>query len=95
MLKYKPTETDEYIIIGVEEAISKDGIPKGMVGSFLVQGDDEITFKVGAGKLKHNIRRHYWFIQSTIIGKTLVVKQGKIKTTEGKPTCAVAIKIKD
>lgn len=95
LLKYKPTEIDEYEILGVEEAISKEGIPKGMVGSFLVQGNDGVPFSVGAGKLSHDKRRHYWTIQNTIIGKTLITKQGKIKTTNGVPTCAVAVEIKE
>ncbi len=95
MLKYKPTETDEYEIIGVLEAISQEGEPKGMVGSFIVQGDDEVSFRVGAGKLKHFEREQLFQGRDRLIGKTLVVKQGKILTTEGKPTCAVAVRIKE
>jgi ATP-dependent DNA ligase len=95
MLKYKPTEIDEYLIIGVEEAISLAQEPLGMVGSFLVQGDDGMEFKVGAGKLKHKERREYWERKETLLGKTLVTKQGKILTTEGIPTCMVAVEIKE
>ncbi len=95
MLKYKPSEIDEYKIIGVTEAISKTGEPKGMVGAFIVQGDDEIEFSVGAGKLTHNQRIYYWINKDTVLGKTLVTKQGKIITTEGIPTCAVAVEIKE
>lgn len=95
MLKYKPTEIDEYVIVDVIEALSKDFDPKGMVGSFLVQGNDKVTFRVGAGKLKHEQRIAYWHNRDSILGKTLVVKQGKIKTTGGIPTCAVAVRIKE
>lgn len=95
MLKYKPTEIDEYIILCVTEAVSKEHEPLGMIGSFVVQGDDEVHFKVGAGKLSHSKRTHYWNIQHTLVGKTLVVKQGKIITTEGIPTCAIAVEIKE
>lgn len=95
MLKYKPTEIDEYLIIGVEEAISLAQEPLGMIGSFLVQGDDGMEFKVGAGKLTHGQRREYFKVKETLIGKTLVTKQGKIITTEGIPTCAVAVEIKE
>lgn len=95
LLKYKPTEIDEYEILGVEEAISKNGEPLAMVGAFIVQGDDLNPFRVGAGKLTHDQRKHYWMIQSTLKGMTLVTKQGKIKTTNGIPTCAVAVEVKE
>lgn len=95
MLKYKPSEIDEYIIVDVTEAVSQDNVPLGMVGSFIVQGDDEMQFKVGAGKLTHNDREYYWHIKEQIVGATLITKQGKILTTEGIPTCAVAVEIKD
>ncbi len=95
MLKYKPSEIDEYTIVSLTEAISKNGEPKNMVGAFEVQGDDNTQFSVGAGKLSHSKRKHYWKIKEQIIGKTLITKQGKIRTTEGLPTCAVAVAIKE
>lgn len=95
MLKYKPTETDEYEIISVKESISKDGEPLGMVGAFLVQGNDLEPFYVGAGKLSHSQRTFYWRYQNLLPGQTLITKQGKIKTSSGIPTCAVAVKVKD
>lgn len=95
LLKYKPNEIDEYIITDVIEAISQTAQPLGMVGSFVVRGDDEIQFKVGAGKLNHIERAMYWKIKDTLVGKTLVVKQGKIRTVEDIPTCAVAVEIKE
>lgn len=95
LLKYKPTEIDEYEILDVEEAISKNGEPLAMVGAFIVQGEDLNPFRVGAGKLTHIQRKHYWIIQSTLKGMTLVTKQGKIKTTNGIPTCAVAVEVKE
>lgn len=93
MLKFKPTETDEYTILRVDEAISQEGEPKEMVGSFLVQGNDEVPFSVGAGKLTHTERIHLWLQRDTLPGKLLEIKQGKILTTGGIPTCAVAVKV--
>lgn len=95
MLKYKPTETDEYTITGVTEAISKDGTPLSMIGAFTVCSDDGSEFSVGAGKLSHSQRKHYWMTQQLLTGKTLITKQGKIKTSTGLPTCAVAVEVKD
>lgn len=93
MLKYKPTEYDEYEIVDLLEAISKDGDPKGMVGAFIVRGNDGTVFKVGAGKLTHSRRTNYWNSRKHIIGMTLLVKHGKIITSNGIPTPAVAVEV--
>ena len=93
MLKFKPTEEDEYWIMGVAEAISKEGNPKGMVGAFNVSGDDGTAFSVGAGKLSHHTRTVYWRHRKDLIGKKLKVKHEKIKTVNGIPRCAVAIEV--
>jgi ATP-dependent DNA ligase len=93
MLKFKPTEEDEYTILGVYEAISQEGNPKGMVGSFSVYGDDNIEFYVGAGKLTHSERVRYWENRGEIKGSILKVKHEKIKTVNGIPICAVAVEV--
>jgi len=94
MLKYKPTEQDEYEIIGVKEAIDKHGDPKDTLGSFLVKTSDDDIFYVGAGKLTHPERDAVWR-DKDIIGKTLIVKHEKIRTSGGVPLCAVAVEVKD
>ena len=93
MLKFKPTEEDEYKILWVTEAMSKEGNPKGMVGSFAVYGDDRITFFVGAGKLNHAERVRLWDNREDVIGKMLKVKHEKDKTVGGVPICAVAVEV--
>lgn len=95
MLKFKPTEEDEYMIISVNEAIDKDGKPKDMVGSFTVKAKDvDETFKVGAGKMKHSRRVELWKLKSILIGKMLIVKHELITTNKGIPICAVAVEVK-
>jgi ATP-dependent DNA ligase len=93
ILKYKPTEKDEYEILGTMEAISQDGLPKGMVGAFLVSGDDGTTFEVGAGKLKHWQRAELWDRRDELPGLTLVVKHEKLKTINSVPVAAVAVEV--
>jgi len=97
MLKYKPTEVDKYIIMAIQEAISKEGETKGMVGSFLVHSPGNITdfFSVGAGKMNHSERIRIWNSRKDFLGKTLVVKHEPIKTSGGFPVCAVALKIEE
>ena len=95
MLKFKPTEEDDYTICEVVEAISKEGYPKGMVGSFGVFASDAVagSFFVGAGKLTHAKRVMYWKNREDVIGKTLKVKHEKTKTIGGVPDCSVAVEV--
>lgn len=93
LLKFKPTETDTYEILQVNEAISQEGEPKGMIGAFTVQGDDETEFDVGAGKLLHTERERLWRIRGSLPGKNLLVKHELLKTRTGIPLCAVAVEV--
>ena len=96
ILKFKPTETDEYKIVAINEAIDKYGTPKGMVGSFDVTPLDHFqVFSVSAGKMKHNRRREVWNNRQLFIGATLIVKHEKDTTAYGVPVCAVAVEIKE
>lgn len=91
ILKFKPPEQDIYQIIGVTEG---EGWAEGMLGAFIVRGDDGTTFKVGSGKILTKDRRQYfWSIRGELIGRELVVKHEKLKTSGGVPVCAVAYDI--
>ena len=93
LLKFKPTETDTYQILRVNEAFSQEGSPKAMIGSFTVAGDDKTEFDVGAGKLLHSERERLWRNRQSLIGKKLLVKHEMLKTRTGIPLCAIAIKV--
>lgn len=97
ILKFKPTETDTYIIAAVNEANTSDtNEPKGMVGSFTVYATDEpgsSTFDVGAGKLPHDKRIMYWNNKESCIGMPLLVKHELLKTTNQVPIAAVTVDI--
>jgi len=94
LLKFKPTEIDTYRITKVIEAISTIGERKGIVGSFLVKAEDEdISFKVGAGKLTHKERKKIWENKDSVIVKYLEVKQELTRTEKGIPECATAIRV--
>lgn len=93
MLKYKPTESDIYEILGITEAISKEGNPKAMIGAFTVAGDDGTAFNVGAGKLSHPERERLWKNRGDLYGKNLLVKHELLKTRTGIPLCAVAVEV--
>ena len=91
ILKFKPTETDNYTIIEILEAMSIQGEPKAMIGAFRVMDADGNTFKVGAGKLKHEKRIEYWRQRRNLIGRQLVVKHELLRTDHDLPVCAVAV----
>lgn len=93
LLKFKPSETDEYEILGLHEAISQEGKFKGMVGAFVVAGDDGTVFSVGAGKLNHSERERLWKNREGLIGKNLLVKHEMLKTKNGIPLCCVAVEV--
>ena len=98
LLKFKPTETDLYEIVAVNEATTSDtNEPKGMVGSFTVKAKDEpgdnVTFDVGAGKLKHEQRIAYWNDKDWCIGRMLLVKHEFLRTTNQVPIAAVTVDI--
>lgn len=93
MLKWKPSELDEYRVVGVAEGI---GWATGHLGSFLVTGDDGTPFSVGSGPLltKEN-RRLFWRHRETLIGKYLTVKHEPLATATARniPRCAVAVSL--
>lgn len=93
LLKFKPSETDNYKILAVHEAISQEGNPKDMIGAFTVQGDDGTAFKVGAGRLLHSERERLWKDKESLIGKELEVRHEMLKTVRGIPLCSVAVKV--
>lgn len=96
IIKFKPTEEDEYIILNIIEAVDKHGFPKNMVGAFLVKAPDlDEAFEVGAGKLTHGEREVIWKNRSSYIGKNLVVKHEILTTNSGIPLCCVAVNIKE
>lgn len=91
IMKIKPREEDEYLIVGVEEEISIHGEPKGALGSFICSVNGEATFNVGSGSLLTRAgREKYWADKP--IGKTLVVKYQEL-TPRGIPYCPVAVEI--
>lgn len=93
LLKYKPTELDEYEIVASIEAVDKFGVQKGTLGAFYVMADG-IVFKVGAGKLDHKERDFLWNNRDALVGKTLIVKHELLKTSGGVPLCCVAVEVK-
>lgn len=91
LLKYKPTEKDHYRILDVIEG---EGWCVGMLGAFIVTGDDGTPFRVGSGKLlTKSARKALWEMREKLPGMILEVKHEAITTTKGIPKCAVALSV--
>jgi len=67
MMKFKPGRSDVYRIVGFKEEISKDGIPKGTLGAFILQGPDGSPFGVGSGFTRDE-REAYWDMRQKLVG---------------------------
>lgn len=94
ILKFKPTEYDEYLIL---DLLPGTGWCTNSLGAFLVCSPDNpsITFNVGTGpELTAEKRQYYWDNRTKLIGKTLIVRHEPIRTINGIPICTSAYKIK-
>lgn len=72
MMKFKPKRSDDYTIVGYNEEISKDGIPKGRLGSLILSSQTGDTFNVSAG-LNSYERDTLWAIKESLPGKIATV----------------------
>ena len=72
MMKFKPKQRDDYKIVGWREEISKDGLPKGRIGSLVMSSQAGDNFAVSAG-LNDEQRNHLWSIRDELKGKTATV----------------------
>lgn len=95
MMKFKPKQTDEYSIIGVNEAVSESGHLLEMVGAFVCVDDMRTEFKVGAGKLTHPERRLLWsmHLDGEVIGKVLEVEYQTKSTKNRVPLFSRAVRL--
>ena len=72
MMKFKPKRKDLYTIVGWKEEISKDGVPKGRIGSIVMSSQAGDEFAVSAG-LDDEDRVHLWKIRGLLKGLTAIV----------------------
>lgn len=93
LLKFKPTCTDIYKIVG---AIQGEGWCYDRLGAFLVQDKHGHQFEIGSGSyLTAAGRMEAWelYISGKLSQCHLLVKHEKLKTANGFPQCAVAAEL--
>ena len=72
VMKFKPKKHDTYKIIGWNEEISMDGVPKGRIGSLIMSSQAGDEFAVSAG-LNFNEKDRLWKIKDSLVGKNAIV----------------------
>jgi len=92
MMKFKPHQVDEYVILGTEEEISKDGLPKGSLGAFVCTSSEGTIFNVGTG-LTADQRYEYWKCREELVGKKLKVKYQALTQGKKVPRFPVALEV--
>jgi DNA ligase-1 len=93
VMKLKPKRTDQYKIVGFNEEISKDGIPKNRLGSVICSSQSGDTFSVSAG-LNDIDKEYYWSIRDTLIGKDCIISYQHL-TNKKIPKGSFDLKIKE
>ena len=85
MMKFKPRKQDIYQIVGFDEEVSIDGIPKDALGSLTcVSQVGENLFHVGTG-FNADQRHEMWLDREILIGKMVMVKYQHITSGRGVP----------
>lgn len=86
VMKFKPKKEDTYVITEIEEAISIQGSPKAMVGSFICSDNAGNTFSVSPGNgCTDDRKRRWWKDRSNLIGKNLLVEYQNLTSKRGVP----------
>jgi ATP-dependent DNA ligase len=72
IMKFKPKKHDTYQIIGWKEEVSKDGVPKGRIGSLVMSSQTGDEFAVSAG-LDDEKKAKLWTERNELAGKNAIV----------------------
>jgi ATP-dependent DNA ligase len=72
VMKFKPKKFDTYKIVGWNEEISKDGTPKGRIGSLIMASQTGDEFAVSAG-LDDNKKAELWIVREQLAGREAIV----------------------
>lgn len=91
IMKFKPSKSDVYKIIGVLEETDQYCTPKGRLGAFICMSDNQ-TFHVGTG-LSVAQREFYWSIKESLPNKYIEVKYQHLTAQKGVPRFPVFVRV--
>ena len=92
VMKFKPKQEDNYVITGYKEEISKDGEPKGSLGSLTCLSRDGNTFSIGSG-FSSLQRKQYWNKRDSLAGLICKAKYQHITTGNKVPRFPVFMEV--
>lgn len=92
VMKFKPKKEDTYEIIGVQEEISINGVPKNTLGSLQCLSGDGNTFSIGTGFRKEQ-RKNLWRSKDDLIGKTAKVQYQHLTPGKKVPRFPVFVEV--
>lgn len=96
MMKFKPREKDEYLIVGTKEEISIHGDLKGTLGAFICEKDGQL-FGVGTGPvLTKEMRQKLWDNREVFDSrrfKAVIKYEGLTPLPRNVPYCSVIVDI--
>lgn len=92
VMKFKPKKEDRYEIVGVQEELSIEGVPKDSLGALVCKSGDGNTFSVGTGFTRDE-RVFLWENKHTLVGKYADVKYQHVTSGRGVPRFPVFVKV--
>jgi DNA ligase-1 len=92
VMKFKPKQDDVYKIVGFQEEVDKNGIPKGRLGALRCESGDGSTFNVGTG-FSDDEREALWDIRGTLPGMSARVEYQHISSGRKVPRFPVYVKL--
>ena len=92
VMKFKPKQEDNYAIVGYEEEISKDGDPKGTLGSLICKSGDGNIFTVGSGFSRQD-RILYWRERDKLAGRVVRIQYQHITPGRKVPRFPVFVEV--
>lgn len=92
VMKFKPKKEDNYVILGAQEEIDKEGLEKGSLGALICASEDGNTFNVGTG-FSAEQRQILWEIRDTLPGRIAKVKYQHLTTGKRVPRFPVFVEI--
>jgi ATP-dependent DNA ligase len=94
IMKFKPKQSDEYEIIGYEEELSNEKVPKDSLGAIICTSGDGQSFRVGTG-FTADQRLHLWTGRDKLVGKICRINYQHLTSGRRVPRFPVFVTILD
>ena len=92
VMKFKPKQQDDYLILGCVEEISIEGNPKDTLGALICASGDGNSFNVGTGFTEEQ-RRQLWDIRGMLPGMACSIKYQHLSSGRKVPRFPVFVQL--